>query len=454
MRKTIDKLYNKVGIKSDRTKNITKHVLLSFVYKGGSIIASFLLVPLTIDYLDTENYGIWLTLSTFIAWFSFFDIGLGNGLRNKFAEAKANGDMTLARGYVSSAYFTIGAVSLGLIVIFTLLNFFIDWTKVFNASRGLQKDLSLLMPIVFGFFCLQLVVKLITTIYTADQHHSMQGKINFFTQAGSLLLIWILTKTNESSLLVFGTIFSIFPVAILIVSNWLAFNKRYKDYKPSLRLWKKEYLKDIFGLGVRFFVIQISWIIISSTDNFIISYLYSPQDVVPFNLGLKLFSLSTMVFTIIVTPYWSSFTESYIKGDLSWVKKSMNQLNKFTILFSLGCLILLLLSPQLYSLWVGDKIEVTYSMSVLICFYTMCIIYLTPYNYFLNGIGKIRLQLYQSTIMAFLNIPISILIAKYFKMEVNGIILGTIICVLPGIFLSRIQFNKLINEKAQGIWNK
>ena len=136
-------------------------------------MASFLLVPLTINYLDTENYGIWLTLSSFIAWFSFFDIGLGNGLRNKFAEAKAKGDMTLARGYVSSAYFTIGAVSLGLIVIFTFLNYFIDWTKIFNASPSLQKDLSLLMPIVFGFFCLQLVVKLITTIYTADQHHSM-----------------------------------------------------------------------------------------------------------------------------------------------------------------------------------------------------------------------------------------------------------------------------------------
>jgi O-antigen/teichoic acid export membrane protein len=89
------------------------------VYKGGSILASFLLVPLTINYLDTENYGIWLTLSSFIAWFSFFDIGLGNGLRNKFAEAKAKGDMTLARGYVSSAYFTIGVVSIGLIVIFT-----------------------------------------------------------------------------------------------------------------------------------------------------------------------------------------------------------------------------------------------------------------------------------------------------------------------------------------------
>lgn len=454
MRKTIDKLYNKVGIKSDRTKNITKHVLLSFVYKGGSIIASFLLVPLTIDYLDTENYGIWLTLSSFIAWFSFFDIGLGNGLRNKFAEAKANGDMTLARGYVSSAYFTIGAVSLGLIVIFTLLNFFIDWTKVFNASRGLQKDLSLLMPIVFGFFCLQLVVKLITTIYTADQHHSMQGKINFFTQAGSLLLIWILTKTNESSLLVFGTIFSIFPVAILIVSNWLAFNKRYKDYKPSLRLWKKEYLKDIFGLGLSFFILQIAWIIITSTDNFIISQLFSPREVVPYFLSLKLFTASTMFFTIIVSPYWSTFTDAYVKMDFVWIKKSMKQLNKVTQVFSFLCVLLLLFSNYLYTIWIGNKIEVSFILSTLVCIYTILIISLTPYNYFINGTGKIKLQLIQTTIMAIVNIPISVFFALNLKLGINGIIIGTIICLIPGVVLSRIQYHKLINNKPIGIWAK
>jgi O-antigen/teichoic acid export membrane protein len=427
---------------------------LSFLYKGGSILASFLLVPLTIDYLDTENYGIWLTLSSFISWFSFFDIGLGNGLRNKFAEAKAKGDMTLARGYVSSAYFTIGAVSLGLIILFTGLNFFIDWTKVFNASPSLQKELSLLMPIVFGFFCLQLVVKLITTIYTADQHHSMQGKINFYTQAGSLILIWIMTKTSESSLLIFGTIFSALPVFLLLWFNLFAFNKRYFDFKPSFKYWKKEYLKEIFGLGMSFFIVQMSWIIITTTDNFIISQLFSPKEVVPYNVALKFFSISSMAFTIIVTPYWSTYTDAYVKGDFDWIKKSMNQLQKFAILFSIVCIILLLLSKTLYKMWVGSDVVVPFILSSLICLYTILIIFLTPFNYFINGSGKIKLQLIQSVIMSLLNIPISIIFATKFNLGVIGVILGTTICILPGVLLSRIQYYKLINQVARGIWNK
>jgi O-antigen/teichoic acid export membrane protein len=138
-------IFDKIGIRSDRTKNITKQVVLSFLYKLGSMICTFLLIPITINYLDSESYGVWLTLTSFISWFSFFDIGLGNGLRNKFAEAKAKGDYSLARGYISSAYFTISSIGLGLIIVFYGINSYIDWSVFFNTSESLKQDLKTLI---------------------------------------------------------------------------------------------------------------------------------------------------------------------------------------------------------------------------------------------------------------------------------------------------------------------
>jgi O-antigen/teichoic acid export membrane protein len=454
IKNAIYKIYDKVGIKSDRTKNITKHVLLSFLYKGGSIIVSFLLVPLTIDYLDTENYGIWLTLSSFISWFSFFDIGLGNGLRNKFAEAKAKGDMAAARGYVSSAYFTIGAVSLGLILIFTALNFFLDWTKVFNTSPSLQKDLSLLMPIVFGFFSLQLVVKLITTIYTADQHHSMQGKINFFTQLGSLVIIWILTKTSNVSLLFFGILYSLIPVLILIVFNIIGFKKRFLHFRPSLRLWKLEFLKGIFGLGMSFFIIQISGIILFTSDNLIITQLFGPEEVVPYNIAYKYFSIVIMVLSIILAPYWSSITEAYTVGDITWIKKSMKNLFKFTFVGIAGVILLFTLSPIVYEIWIGNEINIPVMLSIAMSFFFILTLIYTPFTYFINGTGKVTLQMLSILFTSILNIPLSILLAKNIGLGSSGVIYATIICLLPHALLCPIQYHKIINNKANGIWNR
>ena len=454
MKNAIQNILEKLGIQSSRTKNITKHVLLSAIFKGGSILANFLLVPLSIRFLDTENYGIWLTLSSFIAWFSFFDIGLGNGLRNKFAEARAKNDTDLARGYVSTAYYSISLICLSFFIISVAISYFVDWTAVFNASQNLYEQLSLLMPIIFGCFSLQLMLKLITSIYIGNQDHSMQGKIGFATAAGSLLLIWVLTQTSESSLLLFGSIFMALPVVLLLLLNLYAFTGAYKAYRPSRVFWKKEYFKDIFGLGLSFFVIQISIIVLFSTDNFIITQLFNPEAVVPYNLSFKYMSIASMVFTIVLTPYWSSITDAYTKGELDWIKQAMKNLMKFTALIIGFIVILVLISPWFYKWWVGDMVKIPFYLTVFMAVYFSILCSYSPFIFFMNGISKIRLQMYSFALGALINIPLSIFLVKYTALGVEGVMLATILCIFPNVILAPMQYLKLINKKAKGIWNK
>lgn len=454
MVKKIEKIYKKIGITSNRTKNITNHVLISFLYKAGSIIISFLLVPLVINYLDTEKYGIWLTLSSFIAWFAFFDIGLGNGLRNKFAEAMVNNEIKLARGYVSTAYFTIGTVCMALIIIFILFNYFIDWTKIFNTSPSLQKELSILMPIVFGFFCLQMVVQLITTIYTADQNHSIQGKVVFFTQLVSLTLIWIMTKTNEGTLLLFGSVFSMIPAILLIIFNYFAFKGKYSKFKPSFKYWKKIYLKEIMGLGINFFIIQVAATILFSTDNFIITKLFGPKEVVPYNIAFKYFSIVTMAYTIVITPFWSSFTEAYAKNDFIWIKKSVSNIQKIWLIIPIVLTIMILISNWFYTIWIGKKDYISLQLNISIALFILLTTYNMVYSLFLNGVGKLKVQLYTAIISIVINIPLSIILASYFNLGVSGVILATCISVSYSTLLKIIQYKKIINKSATGIWAK
>jgi len=450
----IHKIYSKLGISSNRTRNITKHIGISFFLKGGSIIANFLIVPLTINYLDNENYGIWLTLSSFIAWFSFFDIGLGNGLRNKFAEAKANGDDKIAQAYVSSAYFTIGTISLIIVFLFFIINPFVNWAAVFNTNDTINHELKILMPIIFAFFGLQLIIKLITTIYAADQHHSIQGKIQFITQAISLLLIWLLTKTTGSSLLIFGIVFSALPVLILIFLNFFAFRKRYKTFKPDIRLWKKEYLKDIMGLGFNFFIIQIAALVLFSTDNFIITQLFSPAEVVPYNTAYKYFSILTMVYSIIVTPYWSAFTEAFTRKDFDWIKISVRNIQRIWLIIPLVAICMVLLSDLFYSFWIGDQVIVPISLSISMAFYVTILTFNMIYSHFINGVGKIKLNLIFSIISMVINIPLSLFFVKILNFGSAGVILATCVCLLYALPFLPIQYYKLVNCKAKGIWDK
>lgn len=447
-------LSNIVKIQSYRTKNITKQVFLSFLFKVGSILLSFLLVPISIDYLDIENYGIWMTIVSFISWFSFFDIGLGNGLQNRLTEAISQGETKLAKGYVSTAYITLTIICLILILIFLGINTFVNWSLVFNSSLSTKSALSILLPIVIISFCLQMVLKLISTIYMSEQKHSNASAINFVSQLGSLILIIVFSFWSESSLLLFGIVYSIFPICLLLILNIYSFKNSYSHIKPSFNFYRIEYLKDLMGLGFLFFIVQISGIVLYATDNFLISQLYSPDKVVPYNIVYKYLGISTMAFSIVSVPFWSNITDANSKKDTEWLNKAMKNFKRLSFLFSGLLVVLMLISQFVFDIWIGEMVVIPKSLIILIGLFFASSILITPYTIYLNGLGKVKLQAIQAIAAAIVNIPLGIFLSKVCHLELNGIILSTLICFIPSIILTPIQYRKIVNNNANGIWNQ
>jgi len=99
-----------------RSIKAKKHIFFSLIIRGGSAVVGFIMVPLILNFLGSEQYGVWMTLWTIIAWFGVLDLGFGNGLRNNFTIAKANNDDREVKTFVSSAY--IGVILLSLILVF------------------------------------------------------------------------------------------------------------------------------------------------------------------------------------------------------------------------------------------------------------------------------------------------------------------------------------------------
>ncbi len=116
----------------ERSINAKKNIIASFVIKGLSILISLILVPLTINYVNPSRYGIWLTISSIVVWFSFFDIGLTQGLRNKFAEARAKNDDSIAQVYVSTTFAILSLIFFVIWCIFFMFNNYLNWDKILN----------------------------------------------------------------------------------------------------------------------------------------------------------------------------------------------------------------------------------------------------------------------------------------------------------------------------------
>ena len=435
-----------------RSVKIKKQIIYSLLLKGVSIIIGLLLVPLILNYLDSERYGIWLTLSSIIGWFSFFDIGMGNGLRNRFTEAIAENKYVLAKTYVSTSYAILGTVFITILIIFYIVNPFLNWQYILNTTVVDTEELSLVAQIVFTFFVLQFIFKLIGTLLLADQRPAISNSFNTLANIIIIITIYIFTRTTKGSLINLATILSFTPLFVLIIATAYFFSNDYKSYKPSFYFINLSKAKELLNLGFKFFYVQIASILLFSITNLLIAQFSSQNSVTEYNVAFKYFFIISMVQSIILTPIWSSVTDAFAKNDYDWLKNTLRKLNSLSVILSFLLLLLLLLSPYIYKIWVGDKITISFGLSFLIALYLIIQTFIAPFSSYINGLGKLKFGLFIITMKLILFLPMAYFLGK--SLGTYGILMAMVIVQIPSLITEPLQVYKIINKNAYGIWNK
>ena len=215
-------MISKILNRGNPNYNIQVNTLLISFFRGAAIICSFLLIPLSLEYLDKDYYGVWLTLISVVAWLSFMDVGIGNGLRNKLTEAIEFNNKTLANEYVSTTYVIFSILMVALIIIFAIINPFINWTNLLKTDLPDTSLLALTFIVVTGF-CLRLVLDLAGIIVIALHSPFKKALVDFISNFFTLILVFFLTYSSSKSIIIFGFIISFVPVIVLAFFNYLIF---------------------------------------------------------------------------------------------------------------------------------------------------------------------------------------------------------------------------------------
>ncbi|MEG1861829.1 MAG: oligosaccharide flippase family protein [Bacteroidaceae bacterium] len=437
----------------ERTKEAKKNIVLSLVVKGLSILVSLLVVPMTINYVNPTQYGIWLTISSVIAWMSFFDFGLGNGFRNEFAKAKATGNIKLARQYMSTAYASIGTIVILVFIVLILLNSFVNWASFLNVSSQYTEELHKVFQIQVLFFSVNMVVSLFTTLLTADQKPALASVVVLIGQIASLLSIFLLTQFSNGSLISLASYYAGVPCIMTLVISAFAFRfSRYKQYRPSITLVRKDLVKSIFSMGLRFFVIYLCMLAVFQIINLVISRELGSIYVTQYNIAYKYLSIMYMVLMIIITPFWSSFTDAYTKKDFYWMMSVKRKLEFIGLLSLLGLFVLVLLANVVYKFWIGNAVTIPLEVTIAMAFYMASQTFGQIYMYMINGIGKVYLQTVIYFVFAVLSWPVlSFASARW---GLVGVLLAPTGVYFCQALFGRIQLTKILKEKDKGIWSK
>lgn len=448
----LNKLRQVFSSSNQRTAAVKKNIIFSLLIKVISIGVSFLLVPMTLGYLNQELYGIWLIISQLVTWFQFLDIGFTNGLKNRLGEAIALNNWERGKILVSTTYGVLFSIFIPLSIIAVFIIPYINWGWCLNISETYNSEIIKAMYVLVACFCLQMILNALTAVIAAFQKVALSS---FFIVAGnviSLIIIVFLTHYVEPSLMALALAISAIPSIILLIASFYLYSSQFKKVAPEVGLYDKSYVKDLFKLGSKFFLIQIQMLILYQTTNIVISNVSSPEDVTSYNIAYKYLGMVMMVFTILIQPLWPAFTDAYARKDYPWMKNIYKKMTRICILCIIAVVALIALSSTFYGLWIGDKAEVPFLMSLCVGIYIIVNMWDNLQVCLINGIGKIKLQTYVTLVGLICHIPLSLLLSDFFGAV--GVIISMICITIFYLILFTIQVNRLLNRKEDGIWGK
>ena len=379
-----------------RTKNVVKNSAATALMKAGVLACSLIMVPITLDYLNPENYGIWMAMTSVLYWFAFFDVGLGNGMRNYLAEAISLNDYAKAKSYFSTAIFLLSliAVSMGIVSLLAVSK--LNLNSIFNTYSVDGRTLATVMSIAISFTLIQFVAKNVGMVYIAMQKYAMNDLIIFIGQVISIVVIYTITKTTEPSLLYIVSAITGIPALVFILA-FVPLLKQYPQIRPDFRSIDVDSAKKIVKKGLGFFIIQItSCLVIFGSANIFISHYCGPDQVTVYNISYKLFNILIIGYTIVLSPLWNAYTDAAVQGDYVWIRRIFRKSVFLWIVSVITGIFLLSLSGWFFDKWVGKNVDIPVGVSLTVLGYVCMFNFNNCVTYLINGLNKIKVQIFTS----------------------------------------------------------
>ena len=101
----------------ERYRRAASTAAMNVVAQIVQLATGLISVPLALEYVGPERFGIWMTLSTALAFISFSDFGVGIGMQDRISRHAGKGDYGGARNAFYSAFALVGIIVIAIILI-------------------------------------------------------------------------------------------------------------------------------------------------------------------------------------------------------------------------------------------------------------------------------------------------------------------------------------------------
>jgi len=429
------------GRAAERMRRVALAALAALLGKVASAFTVLLSVPLTISYLGSERYGLWLTVSSIIAMLNFADFGIGNGLITKVAEAAGRCDNRGTQVLVSSAFAMLCVIAFALSLASTVVCPHVHWAQLLNIkSTAVENEVprAILTLGLITFFAMPI------SVVVRVQSGLQQGfQVALWSMAGTLASLVALVMATRMRMGLVGLILAVSgtPVLVTVVNFAWCFGMKLRPLRPRLRLAQRQPAFGLLRMGALFVVLQLSAALAFVSDNIVIANRLGSGAVAQLAIPAKLFTLVMLPVVMMVNPLWPAYGEAQARGDVAWIRRTLTLSTLFAVIFTaFAGLVAVALGPFVIRHWSRHAVDPALGVLIALAVWTTLSAWGHSVAALLNGTGKILGQAIVSVLFAVTAFSLKWLFVE--KWGVSGVVWATtisyaVIVVVPISILIR-----------------
>jgi O-antigen/teichoic acid export membrane protein len=414
------------GRSNERFRRASLSAATSAAAKGIALVTTAVSVPLTLGYLGSERFGVWMTLSALIALLGFTDLGIGNSLLNGVAHAAGRDDRTLIRANVSSGIVMLLVVSAAFGLIFAATYWLVPWARVFNVtSAAALGEAGPAAAVLVACFLVAMPAGAFQQVRLGLQ----QGYVNsIFVGAGNIaglaLVVWAIQLRLGLPWLVLAMAGA--PLLATLV-NGFALVARSPWLRPTLHDVNFAIARALLRVGLLFLVLQLAVAVAFTSNSIIIAAMIGPSAVADYAVVSKLFLIPTLLVGFALGPVWPAYREALSRGDVKWVRRTFGRSIRLSLsVAGLVSAALVVIGIPLIAVWVGtSSVQPSFGLVLAIGIWTTLSAVGNAVAMLLNGAQVMRFQVVTAVLMATTNILLSVALTA--RIGVAGVVWGSVI---------------------------
>lgn len=433
-------LETEAGRSRERWRRIALAAVGAAGFRAVSVLGTLVTLPLVIGYLGTTGTGLFTVMTTLVTLLAFSDLGIGNGLVTALARATGAGDHTEARRLVASAAFLLVGVAVVLGVVAALVVPAVDWAQLLNVGPSFADQAR---PSVAVF----------AVCFLVGVPASLAQKVHLGLQEGLAANLWSLAGAVLSIVMTVACVLAHASVPWLVAatvgSTTLAglancavlFGRRRRDLAPHRRDVDRRAVLTLARLGGLFFVLVSASALAYQTDALVISAVLGVEEVTPFSVVVRLFSLPLLAVTIMLTPLWPAYGDAMARGDSAWLRRSLHRSTALSLaVVAPSSLLLLAFGRPIVHAWVGSDVTPPLLLFAALAAWNVLNAVTQPMAMLFNGAGVVTVQVVAAIVMTVVNVALSVVLTRH--VGLSGPVLGSLVAaflcsLLPALVVVR-----------------